>query len=64
MAALRADKVYALRGRSVNILSLFRRRPQVRTKRVLTPEARAQQAAAMNAQSAQQVYGAGQSSAP
>jgi hypothetical protein len=50
----------------VNILSLFRRRP-ARGRRVLTPaEARAQQAAALNAQARplQQAHGAAQTARP
>src|SRR5262249_39843440 len=53
---------YAPRGRLVNILSLFWRRPP-RSRRTLTPaEARAQQAAALNAPlpPLQQMYGASQ----
>jgi lipopolysaccharide export system ATP-binding protein len=48
----------------VNILSLFWRRQPPRNRRVLSPEARAQQAAAINAQPAQQVQSAPQSPTP
>ena len=48
----------------MNILSLFWRRQPARSGRILTPEARAQQAAAMNAQATQQVYGAAQNQTP
>jgi lipopolysaccharide export system ATP-binding protein len=48
----------------VNILSLFWRRQPPRNRRVLSPEARAQQAAAINAQPAQQVQSAPQSQTP
>ena len=40
----------------MNILSLFWRRQPARSSRVLSPEARAQQAAALNAQPTQQVH--------
>jgi lipopolysaccharide export system ATP-binding protein len=48
----------------VNILSLFWRRQPARSRRVLSPEARAQQAAAVNAQPTQQVHGAAPSQMP
>jgi lipopolysaccharide export system ATP-binding protein len=48
----------------VNILSLFSRRQPARSRRVLSPEARAQQAAAINAQQSQQVHSAAPSQPP
>jgi lipopolysaccharide export system ATP-binding protein len=48
----------------VNILSLFWRRQPARNRRVLSPEARAQQAAALNAQPTQQVHSTAQSQPP
>ena len=48
----------------MNILSLFWRRQPARSRRVLSPEARAQQAAAINSQSTQQTQAAAQSQMP
>jgi lipopolysaccharide export system ATP-binding protein len=48
----------------VNILSLFWRRQPARSRRVLSPEARAQQAAAVNAQPAQQIHGTAPNQTP
>jgi lipopolysaccharide export system ATP-binding protein len=51
----------APRGNQLNVSSLVSRQPPHQSRRVLTPaEARAQQAAAMNVQPSQQIYGVGQ----